>query len=129
VLYSSDDYWFLCNDWSATHGGELTVIDGEADLAKRSADLFEISAGTLDGEVGGQAFAGGAMDTPAMKGVTGVSYEFPDGHTVKAEINDSAWVMSDLFTDREQPLQEEPSDPVKVTVTLSGGATETYELG
>jgi hypothetical protein len=76
---------------------------------------------SMDPRDGAQFFAAGAP----IDGVESVSYRFPTGDTVEAEIRQDMWSMQYLMPD---PPRRIWTDPVVVTVSMVDGSAQQYEL-
>ncbi len=105
--------------------GAPTLFGDAPTDAPLSKDLVRISENySMEDAHVAQFVAGG----PLIDGVKSISYEFPDGHTEKATMNNKMWAMAYLPT--SGPLVDGGRAPgsIGVTVTHDDGTTEDFTL-
>ncbi len=125
-LWSDGTTWFVCDSWAAeSDGGVTTLIGGRKLTAPVTKEAFRISQNyAMKDEMSSQFFAGG----PTIPDVTSISYAFPDGHVVEAEIGDRMWLMAYLPARGPLVDGDGTTEPVIVEVTRAGGAVEEFTL-
>lgn len=126
ALWRGKGTWVLCDDWAAiTDGGAPTLIGNRAGNDPTQKHTYAISENyaMADDHVA-QFVAGG----PRLPEVESISYTFPDGHTEDAVIKKDMWLMAYVPTSGSLVDAEPETEPIHVEVTMTGGATTSYDL-
>lgn len=107
--------------WACNVEPDLALSHPVPDSAPQDADAHTFAfalndARNVGAEVGDLAWAGGVLP----KGVSELTYVFPDGHSEPAVTKDGYWVMQYLS---EKPWGRDitKTDPVQVQLTGPGG--------
>lgn len=130
-LYETKSDWIVCDTLASADGGAPTLFSPHQKDDAYRPDLSTLAVSenfSLDRAWFAQFVAAGRD----FDGVQSISYAFPDGHTENAVVGETGmWSM--LYVPTSGPLadphvNQTTLDPVQVTVTYTGGATDRFTL-